>query len=309
MSRKYTKDNIIHEFKKVHNSTYDYSKVEYLHLRIKVKIFCKKCKYYFEQTPRHHKLGHGCPKCAIAKTRLSFIEFKKKAEKKHNGKYAYINNNNYKGTLTKVKIKCPKHGVFYQRANSHTTGQGCPKCFSQNKFSNYINFEKKALLKHGRVYAYHQDYKDSRTKVKITCPKHGDFYQRASSHLSGHGCPYCSNIFSKSELEILNLTSKIFRLKFLKIRPDWLEGLEIDMFNKHCQLGIEYQGEQHFLRYADERYKPFKKEKIQANQKRDRKKKRLCKKLGIKLIIIPCYEWKKLKTEKEKREYLKEKNE
>lgn len=30
-----------------------------------------------------------------------------------------------------------------------------------------------------------------RSEVKIICPVHGPFFQRAQSHLLGHGCPKC----------------------------------------------------------------------------------------------------------------------
>ena len=78
------------------------------------------------------------------------------------------------------------------------------------------------------------------------------------------------------------------------------------MYNKYHNLAIEYNGEQHYPRYRNN-WGYFKIENILATQKRDRKKKRLCKKLGIDLIIISCYHWKVLKTIKEKRRYLREK--
>lgn len=34
-------------------------------------------------------------------------------------------------------------------------------------------------------------YQDMHSKVLIICPQHGEFYQRAQSHLSGSGCPMC----------------------------------------------------------------------------------------------------------------------
>jgi len=30
-----------------------------------------------------------------------------------------------------------------------------------------------------------------RTKVLIACPRHGEFWQRAQSHILGNGCPEC----------------------------------------------------------------------------------------------------------------------
>jgi very-short-patch-repair endonuclease len=37
------------------------------------------------------------------------------------------------------------------------------------------------------------EYKTKKEKVKIICLDHGVFEQKASVHLSGHGCPICRN--------------------------------------------------------------------------------------------------------------------
>jgi hypothetical protein len=61
-----------------------------------------------------------------------------------------------------------------------------------------------------------------------------------------------------------------------------LQGLELDIYIKDKGIGIEYNGKQH--------YKPIKhfggEEALKKTQMRDRKKIRLCKKLGIDLHIV-----------------------
>ena len=50
----------------------------------------------------------------------------------------------------------------------------------------------KAVKKHSNKYDYSNAiYISAAEKVCITCNKHGDFYQRASHHLNGVGCPGC----------------------------------------------------------------------------------------------------------------------
>ena len=52
----------------------------------------------------------------------------------------------------------------------------------------------KARQVHGWKYDYSKvDYKDSRTKICIICPIHGEFWQLPSSHLCGNGCIKCRN--------------------------------------------------------------------------------------------------------------------
>jgi len=54
-------------------------------------------------------------------------------------------------------------------------------------------FIRRAREVHGDKWGYSLvDYKNSKTKVKIICPEHGEFEQRPWLHLRGHRCPVCS---------------------------------------------------------------------------------------------------------------------
>ena len=65
-------------------------------------------------------------------------------------------------------------------------------------------------------------------------------------------------------------------------KPDFLQGLELDIYIKELNLGIEYQGLQH--------YKPVKHwgglDGLKRLQERDKKKKKLCKIQGVTLIYF-----------------------
>lgn len=53
----------------------------------------------------------------------------------------------------------------------------------------------KAKTVHGETFGYENvEYKTSYDKVKIICKTHGEFEQKANSHLNGHGCPKCHNL-------------------------------------------------------------------------------------------------------------------
>ena len=59
----------------------------------------------------------------------------------------------------------------------------------QDKTENFIN---KAKQIHNDKYDYSKvNYVNSKTKVCIICPKHGEFWQEPRHHLSKHGCPMC----------------------------------------------------------------------------------------------------------------------
>ena len=65
-------------------------------------------------------------------------------------------------------------------------------------------------------------------------------------------------------------------------RPDFLDGLELDIYIPEEEVGVEYQGKQH--------YKPVEhwggEEGLEKRQERDKKKKQLCKQHGVELVYF-----------------------
>ncbi len=206
---------------KKHGKRYDYSEVNYINAITKIDIICPE-HGSFPQTPNSHLNGSGCPKCAgkDKTTAELIVEF----NKIHNNKYDYslvI----YSSAKEKVKIICPKHGLFPQTPDKHLRGQGCPKCKLDNLRSYFISneeeFIEKANIKHNYKYDYSNvSYKNSLTKVEIICPEHGPFPQTPGDHLSGYGCPRCTHYVSKPEIA-------------------WLDSLGIPNDPEHRQVRIK----------------------------------------------------------------------
>lgn len=63
---RYTTEEIIKKFNKVHSYKYDYSKLEYINYSTKVCIICPEHGEFW-QTPDKHLHGCGCPKCKNSK--------------------------------------------------------------------------------------------------------------------------------------------------------------------------------------------------------------------------------------------------
>jgi len=130
--QRHTTEEFIEKAKIIHKDFYDYSLVEYKNNRTKVKIICP-IHGIFEQNPKHHLNGQGCPECRYIKSgnkkKLTIEEFIERSNNIHDNKYDY-SLAEYKNIKTKVKIICPVHGVFEQEADSHQRGNGCPKCAS-----------------------------------------------------------------------------------------------------------------------------------------------------------------------------------
>jgi Zn finger protein HypA/HybF involved in hydrogenase expression len=108
----------------IHEKKYDYSLVEYVNAKTKIKIICPE-HGVFEQLSYAHLYGQGCPKCiGLNKTTDTFV---KDAKMEHGDKYDY-SKTVYKDSKSKIEIVCEKHGVFTQTPNMHLRGNGCPIC-------------------------------------------------------------------------------------------------------------------------------------------------------------------------------------
>lgn len=178
---------------KIHGLKYDYSKVVFgKNNHEKVEIICPIHGSFF-QSPKNHLNNHGCPKCSKLKIQERCAkEFKNKAQSIHGNKYDY-SKVRYIDYTTKVCIICPEHGEFWQSPKNHLLGKGCRKCGNERMKIGTDNFIKKAKIIHGEKYDYSKvEYVRADKKVCIICPVHGEFYQRASIHLEGHGCPMCT---------------------------------------------------------------------------------------------------------------------
>jgi len=144
------------------------------------------------------------------KTTQQYIE---DAYCKHGDKYNY-SLVQYKNNRTKVKIICPIHGIFEQRAGSHLQGNGCPKCGGTIKKSTqqFINDAKEI---HNNKYDYSLvQYKNAKTKIKIICPVHGMFKQEPSSHLQSCGCPKCAGVYKNSTQQFIEKAQEIHGDKY-----------------------------------------------------------------------------------------------
>ena len=128
--------------------------------------------------------------------RLTTEEFISRARRVHGNKYDYALVE-YSGTFTRVKIICREHGEFEQKPTKHLGGHGCKTCgrlaANNARRLNTEQFIAKAKRVHGDKYDYSLvSYEMGELPVKIVCPAHGEFEQRAHHHSSGHGCRKCA---------------------------------------------------------------------------------------------------------------------
>jgi len=196
MPKKLTTEIFIKKAKLIHGDRYDYSLVNFVNHRTKVRIICKE-HGEFSQIPNSHLYGANCPDCSGVKkyTNETFI---KKSKNIHNDKYNY-SLVNYINNDTKVKIICPIHGIFEQVPSSHLIGRGCKRCAciktNENVKISISDFIKRSNIIHNNKFDYSLiiTLNNVNDKVKIICPIHGIFEQVPAAHLGGYGCKECRN--------------------------------------------------------------------------------------------------------------------
>ena len=253
---RYTRETFINKAKEKHGELFDYSKVEYVDSMTKVCIICKKHGEFW-MTPHDHLSGQGCPKCRYdkiaSKRRLTIDEVIKSFKKVHGDKYDYSLITEYKNNSQKLPIICPDHGLFWMSHNNHVAGKDCPVCgkkklvdFHKSRRLSNEEVKKRIIAAHGDKYIIPDDmgYTCNMSKIKLICPKHGEFYSCACNVWSGHGCPKCnSSKLEESVREFLTANNIKFKEQYW---DKWLVRQHLDFYLPDQNIAIECQGEQHF---------------------------------------------------------------
>jgi len=227
MTRPLTTEEFIEKAKNKHGDKYDYSLVNYINCRTKVKIICNRCKKTFEQRPDTHLEGRGCPfacrqKKNVSSSRYTTEKFIQKAKMIHGDNAYNYDKVVYVVSQIKVEIICNHCGnSFMQIPSSHLRGIGCPICAQKArtnaKRSNTETFIQKAQVVHGiDTYDYSKvKYIHAHSKVIIICNKCKNiFTPTPNNHLNGSGCPIdgrekCANIFRKNTKDFISQAKEV----------------------------------------------------------------------------------------------------
>lgn len=291
-NRTKTQDKFIEEAKLIHGDIYDYSKTIYKNSRSKVTISCLEHGDFEINADTHITRKSGCPKCGnmlkgqyIKNTKEEFIETAKSI---HGDKFDY-SKAEYINYTTKIMIICKYHGEFEQTPVNHLHFD-CQKCAIEKTHNlqrkTTSQFIRESQEIHGDKFDYTEvEYTGAHNKVIIICPEHGEFEKISRYHLGGSGCPRCC--IWKNENACIEIIQKLTGHHFTKIRPKFLNGLELDGYNADIQLAIEYNGEQHY-KIIDHFHRNGIIDLLKQVEN-DKIKKELCEKNGVYLIIVPYY--------------------
>ena len=214
-----TQEQFLARCKEVHGDRYDYSKTVYVRMHDKVIITCKE-HGDFEQQPMSHVQGRGCSVCGRASSEQARKTdprvWVQKIAEKFPEKFDLTPVLSVSDTHESFFLTCKEHGEFKTTVNRllHPDAKyGCPTCGRKagNAGKNQKSQEQfiaDATAVHNGRYDYSLvNYTGAFDKVTIICPVHGEFEQKATVHLSGHGCPNC---FRDRQKSLINMTKEEF---------------------------------------------------------------------------------------------------
>ena len=199
----------------------------------KIRHKCSKGHIY-EQTPRDHLRGSGCPYCSGQAKRVDkeyyLVQCKERGYDLPIEKY--IN------SKTPINHKCKQGHVYKQTPNAHLSGNGCPKCKGNYKRTPRDYYDECKDKGYDIPIEYFVDVK---TPIKHKCSKGHVYKQRPSVHLQGQGCPKCRrasynyyyNLWLKDNIDLPTKEQKI--------------NSSVDVVDFICSKGHKYmqQANQH----------------------------------------------------------------
>ena len=147
-----------------------------------------------------------------------------------------------------IHLECNKGHKYIQNRNNLLSNRGCNECRKEKiTFSKEYVFSKFFEI-HGDLYKYkNNNYKSLNSKIEITCRKGHKFFQKASNHLQGKGCPICRESIGERNISVY-LENK--SIKFIRQKKfsdcKYISHLPFDFYIPSINTIIEYDGIQHF---------------------------------------------------------------
>jgi hypothetical protein len=239
------------------------------------KIIVKKiyCKHGYDIKKKYH-----CLKCEAEKDIVSIIN---KIVDEKEGICIYDDSDNITISSEQIFI-CKNNHTWVKRLWYIKKGFWCAKCSNVAKL-DIGTAHKVAKKRNGHCLS--EEYVDCNSKLLWQCYLGHEWYASLNKvKNSKNWCPKCNiNVGEEITRKILEI---LFNKKFIKIRPKWLNGLELDGYSEKLQLAFEYDGIQHtkFIKHFHRTEEEFQKRKEIDNLKDE-----LCEKNDVILLRIPYH--------------------
>ena len=192
-NRRLNTDKFVINSKEKFGDKFSYQKTVYIDKSTELIITCDVHGDMAITPDQHRWTKYGCKKCDYEIPRADKKRILlDKAKVVHGDKYDY-SRVEFTNISNKVEIVCRTHGSFWQSLLNHVLNENnCPTCSQADDLLTFEEFLTKARIIHGERYMYRKEaYQNTASMITITCKEHGDFPQRAASHLAGCGCKAC----------------------------------------------------------------------------------------------------------------------
>lgn len=218
--KRLTTEEFVERAKEIHGGKYNYQNVCYKTNKIKVDIVCP-IHGAFQQTPKIHLLGGGCPQCSIKNKTFNY-SFLEKAKERFGDAYSFPNiSKEYKNSKSKITIHCNKcDNVFVKIAGDFITSKfgGCKCYLPQNKTYTFNDINNLVESPYKLVPFTKPLLKSE--KVKLYCPKHGQYTKSIKNIIDGNvKCQKCTLIENGKKRAILSDEfENLLRIKYPTIK-------------------------------------------------------------------------------------------
>lgn len=234
----YNKEQVIEMCKAVHGNKYDYSITEGVQNKLGIIRYICPIHGVKEQIFHNHLQGKGCTECANIERKKKHTptknEFLVKASKKHNiDEYVWddfdLLKRDEKG---RVEFCCKKHGKYWDWPSNFIKGYGCHICHGKGKDDEEVREELSKLHPELDFTQTKYSERDSKYRIKVICPKHGEQLINYYNLKNGQGCYWCGREATGIKNTIAN---EEFIKRGIKIYGDEYTYKHLDMENRDEQ--------------------------------------------------------------------------
>lgn len=173
---------------------YELLSTKYIDSKSPLEFMCKEHGIFHQRYSRL-KEGKGCVECrGLKKATYASRDFAIELAEKLG--YELLDDNEIKLKKQKIKLRCPKHGVFWGSIDFLERGVGCPPCGTERmarKERTPYEVVKKAFEDSGKTLIS-TVYKEKHTPLAYICNKHPEMgiqYMSLHSVQKGEGCFKC----------------------------------------------------------------------------------------------------------------------
>jgi hypothetical protein len=232
-------------------------------------IFCK----------HGHKIKqeNKCPNCVTEKNIMRVIN---KIANEKGGICVYDKTKNINMSSKQILV-CKNDHMWVQQLLYIKKGCWCKKCSQKKKYLTIAH----EIAKNKNGQCLSEEYINASSHLLWKCYLGHEWYASLNNVKNNETwCPKC-NLNTGEEIT-RNIFEILFNEKFIKIKPKWLNGLELDGYCEKNHTGFEYDGSQHFM-FSKHFHKT--EEDFQHRKKLDKLKNELCEQNNITLLRIPYY--------------------